>query len=62
MFSDQMAMTQMALFLTGGELDAAKCKFVVPPPPKPKQGRFRRRVDDIQTEVDHLILKFCTIR
>jgi len=51
-----MAMTQMALFLTGGELDAAKCTFQVPPPVKRKQGRFRRRVDDLQEEVSYQIL------
>ena len=46
-----MAMTQMVLFLTGGELDAAKCKFHVPPPPKPKQGRFRKRIEDVKDKV-----------
>uniref|UniRef100_F6YCE4 IQCH-like ATP-grasp domain-containing protein n=1 Tax=Ciona intestinalis TaxID=7719 RepID=F6YCE4_CIOIN len=45
-YSDQMAMTQMLLFVTGGKLDAAEGRLVVPPPPKPKQARFRKRDDD----------------
>ena len=27
-------------------MDAAKCKFHVPPPPKRKQSRFRKRLED----------------
>uniref|UniRef100_H2YZS1 IQCH-like ATP-grasp domain-containing protein n=1 Tax=Ciona savignyi TaxID=51511 RepID=H2YZS1_CIOSA len=42
-YSDQMAMTRMVLFVTGGHLDAARCQLTVPPPPKPKQGRFKKR-------------------
>ena len=38
-----MAMTQICLFLTSGELDAAQSKFYVPPPPKPKPRRFRKK-------------------
>ena len=51
LFSNQMAMTQIALFLTGGELDASKSKFTVPPPPKPKPGRFRKRIEDVPPPV-----------
>lgn len=43
-------MTQMCLFLTGGELDASLSKFQVPPPPKPKPGRFRKK-DPVVEEV-----------
>jgi len=42
-YSNQMAMTQLMLFITKGSLDAARCKLVVPPPHKEKKGRFRKR-------------------
>ncbi|XP_076802306.1 IQ domain-containing protein H-like isoform X2 [Clavelina lepadiformis] len=45
-YSDQMAMTQLMLFVTRGKLDAARCLMRVPPPIKAKEGRFRKRDDN----------------
>jgi len=36
-------MTQLMLYVSGGELDAARCRLTVPPPVEKKKGKFRRK-------------------
>nr|CAB3256677.1 IQ domain-containing protein H-like [Phallusia mammillata] len=57
-YSDQAAMTQLMLFVTGGELDAARCRFTVPPPPKEKKGRFRKKEEK---EVNVNLNRYCVL-
>ncbi|XP_039268071.2 IQ domain-containing protein H-like [Styela clava] len=59
-YSDQLAMTQLMLFVSGGTFDPAKCDFQVPPPPKEKVGRFQRK-DQIVEKPPPILNRYCVL-
>ncbi|XP_072134140.1 IQ motif-containing protein H isoform X7 [Mobula birostris] len=49
-YSDQLAMTQLMLFISNGKLTCASNSFEVPPRPKEKKGRLHRQ--EVAKEVE----------
>lgn len=50
--SDQMAMTQLMLFVTGGEFDVKNCRFKVQQRENKENKRFRKRDENKIVEVN----------
>ncbi len=50
-YDDIVGLTQLMLFVTGGQLDNKNCVFEVPPPVKEKKKVSRRRYEALDDPV-----------